>query len=330
MPKRTKKQSKAARWSEFQAACCKFSKCLFVEVDNVTSKQISVMRKQLRALNAVMICGKNTHLKAALADLMAEPDQKLHEDFEERKANWIARPQLSIIREQLRGNTGLIFTNGDLASIKTILDSQVRGAPAKVGSLAPKDVIVPAGPTGMDPKQTGFFQALNIQTKIVKAQIEIINPVTVIILGDKVTPSQTALLDKLKIMPFEYKMNIRSFMEGGKLVDAMVLSITNDDVLATFGANASMLTQLSLGSGYVIASATPHMLINAFKNLAGAAIAADYDFPQLAALKNAAASAPAAGGAAAAGASAAVVEAAPEPEEDVDMGDLFGGGDDDY
>jgi len=45
MPKRTKKQSKAARWSDFQEACCKFSKCLFVEVDNVTSKQISVMRK---------------------------------------------------------------------------------------------------------------------------------------------------------------------------------------------------------------------------------------------------------------------------------------------
>jgi large subunit ribosomal protein LP2 len=36
-------------------------------------------------------------------------------------------------------------------------------------------------------------------------------------------------------------------------------------------------------------------------------------------------------GGAAAGASAAAVEAAvEEPEEDVDMGDLFGGGDDDY
>jgi len=69
MPKRTKKQSKAARWSEFQEAACKFSKCLFVEVDNVTSKQISVMRKQMRELGAVMIMGKNTHLKAAIADL---------------------------------------------------------------------------------------------------------------------------------------------------------------------------------------------------------------------------------------------------------------------
>ena len=331
MPKRTKKQSKAARWSEFQEAACKFSKCLFVEVDNVTSKQISVMRKQMRELGAVMIMGKNTHLKAAIADLMAEPDQKIHEDYEERKATWVARPYLGIIRDQLKGNTGLIFTNGDLSAVKEILDSQVRGAPAKVGSIAPKAVIVPAGPTGMDPKQTGFFQALNIQTKIVKAQIEIVNPVTVIEEGDKVTPSQAALLDKLKIMPFEYKMNIRSFMEGGKLVDAKVLSITSEDILESFSKAAGNLTALSLGSGYIIPSATPHLIINAFKNLAGAAIAADYDFPQLAAIKSAAAAAPASGGGAAAAAAPAEEAAAePEPEEDVDMGDLFGGGDDDY
>jgi len=42
---RTKKESKAARWTQFQQACCKYNKVLFVEVDNVTSKQISVMRK---------------------------------------------------------------------------------------------------------------------------------------------------------------------------------------------------------------------------------------------------------------------------------------------
>ena len=327
MPKRTKKQSKAARWSEFQEAAKKFSKCLFVEVDNVTSKQICVMRKQLRELNSVMICGKNTHLKAALADLMAEPDKKIHEDFEERKANWVARPHLVHVKEQLKGNTGLIFTNGDMGAIKDILDSQVRGAPAKVGSIAPRDVVVPAGPTGMDPKQTGFFQALNIQTKIVKAQIEIVNAVTVIEEGDKVNPTQAALLDKLKIMPFEYKMNIRSFLEGGKLVDAKVLAITAEDIMESFSAAALNITKLSLGSGYIVSSATPHLLINAFKNLAGAAITADYDFPALAALKSAAAAAPRAGGAAAAGAPAAA-EAAPEPEEDVDMGDLFGGGDD--
>jgi len=168
MPKRTKKQMKAARWSEFQEACLAYNKVLFVDVDNVTSKQISVMRKQLRAVGAKMVMGKNTHMKAAIADIQAEPDSK-QPDYEEKKKNWKPRPHLSIVSAQLVGNTGLIFTNGDLSAVKTILDTQVREAPAKVGALAPKDVIVPPGPTGMDPKQTGFFQALNIATKIVKA-----------------------------------------------------------------------------------------------------------------------------------------------------------------
>jgi len=332
MPKRTKKQMKSARWNDFQEAACKYTKCLFVEVDNVTSKQISVMRKELRAIDAKMVMGKNTHLKAAIADLTQEPDPKIHgDDYEERKANYKPRPHLNIIRDQLVGNTGLIFTNGDLSAIKEILDTHVRAAPAKVGALAPKDVIVPAGPTGMDPKQTQFFQALNIQTKIVKAQIEIVNPVTVILAEDKISASQAALLDKLKICPFEYKMNIRSFMEGGKLFNAKVLSITAEDILGSFTQNATNLTSISLASGYVIPSAVPHMIINAFKNLAGAAIAADYDFPQLAAIKAAAAAAPAAGGG---GAAAAKADDAPkeeekeEEEEDVDMAGMFGDEDD--
>jgi len=325
---------KSARWEEFQQACLDYKKVMFVDVDNVTSKQICVMRKQLRAIDAKMVMGKNTHFKAAIADIVTEPDQR-KEDYEERMARfggWKPRPHLNVIRDNLIGNTGLIFTNGDLAAIKEILDTQARAAPAKVGSLAPKEVIVEPGPTGMDPKQTQFFQALNIATKIVRAQIEIVNAVTVIAEGDKISPSQAALLDKLKICPFEYKMNIRSFMDNGKLFDAKVLSITPEAILGFFQAGANNLTSISLASGYVISSAAPHMIINGFKNLAGAAIAGGYDFPQLAAVKAAAKAgpAPAAGGG---GGAAAAKEEAPveeEPEEDVDMGDLFGGGDDDY
>lgn len=68
----------------------------------------------------------------------------------------------------------MIFTNGDLSEIKTVLDQEVRESPAKPGMMAPKDVFVPVGPTGLDPKQTSFFQTLQIQTKIVKGQIDII------------------------------------------------------------------------------------------------------------------------------------------------------------
>lgn len=36
------------------------------------------------------------------------------------------------------------------------------GAPARVGLVAPNDVIVPGGNTGLDPSQTSFFQVCSI------------------------------------------------------------------------------------------------------------------------------------------------------------------------
>jgi large subunit ribosomal protein LP0 len=222
-------------------------------------------------------------------------------------------------------NTGLIFTNGDLTEVKTILDSQVREAPARIGALAPSDVTIPAGPTGLDPKQTSFFQALNIQTKIVKSQVEIVNEVKVIGQDEKISAGQAALLDKLKIRPFEYKMHIKCFLDGGKIYDAKVLAISPDIVLSIFNAAAQNVTALSLGSGYIVSSAVPHLVLNAFKNLAAASFSSGYSFPQAEALKASAGSRPAAAGGATAAAAAPVKEEEPEPEEDVDMGDLFGG-----
>lgn len=248
-------------------------------------------------------------------------------DFERINKIYKERPQLSIISDQLKLNIGLIFTNKDLNEIKDILDAGGREAPARVGSIAPDSVVIPPGPTGLDPKQTGFFQALSIQTKIVKAQIEIVNPVTIIKEGEKINASQSALLDKLKIRPFQYKMVIKNFLEGDKLVDAKVLSIKNDDIIAKFQKGASNLTALSLGSGYIIDTAAPHLVMNAFKNLASASLAINYEFDQLKALKSAAAATPAP-----AKAAAAAEEKKPdkkeekveEEEEDMDMGGFFG------
>ena len=85
-------------------------------------------------------------MRSALQDLINQDDAKK-----------IVRPHLRLIKDQLVLNTGMIFTNGDLADVKKILDSQVREAPAKIGIIAPADVTIPAGGTGMDPKQTSFF-----------------------------------------------------------------------------------------------------------------------------------------------------------------------------
>merc|ERR1712227_360469 len=214
--------------------------------------------------------------------------------------------------------------------VKDILDSESRPSAAKPGMIAPAEVTVPAGATGLDPKQTSFFQTLQIQTKIVKAQIEIVTEKQVIWVGDKIGATEAALLDKLKIYPFEYKMHVKKVLQNGSVFDAAVLDIPTDDILAKFKRAIGVQADVGLGLGVPNKASAPHTLLNGFKNLVAVSAASGFEFPQAKAMLDAAKNAPAAG-AVAASAGPAKVEAAKEEEkeeeEDVDMGGLFGGDD---
>merc|ERR1719473_849130 len=111
----------------------------------------------------------------------------------------------------INGNIGFIFAKTcTLDDIRAVLKKYRLPAFAKAGTAAPSDVIIPAGPTGLDPSQTTMFQTLNVPTKIVKGQIEIVSDVKACTKGVKVSASEVALLNKLGIKPFEYGMEIIS------------------------------------------------------------------------------------------------------------------------
>ena len=323
--KKTREQ-KELNWGKFQELCGKYNKAIFVEGDNVSSLQMTKIRAALRKIGAELIMGKNTLLKASLAKFLTKPVEGDF-DYEARKDTFKERPELEKFNGLLRGNTGIIFSNGGLSAIKEVLDSESRGAPAKAGAIAPCDVWIRAGPTGLDPKQTSFFQTLNIQTKINKSQVEIVQDKIVISAGTKVEASQAALLDKLKITPFAYKMEVKSVYDNGKLVDPKVLDIKSDQLLASFQKAVANITCASLGSGYIIKPALPHLIGNAFKNMVGVTYETEFTFKQAEALKSAASTVtagPAAGGAGAGKAAEAAKEEVKEEEADFAVGGMFG------
>jgi len=164
----------------------------------------------------------------------------------------------------------------------------------------------------------------------VKAQIDIVAEKQVITKGERITSTQAALLDKLKIYPFSYKMEVKKVLQDGSMFDAAVLDLSTDAILSKFQAAVTTQTSLSLGLGYSTQMSAPHTLLGGFKNLIAVAAETGYEFPEATAFLQAAASAPATGGApAAAGAAAASAPAeeskpAEEEETDVNMGGLFG------
>lgn len=266
-------------------------------------------------------------MKAALNYKMKKPEEE-DEDYNERKDTWKECDELEKLVTLLKGNTGIIFSNGDLSEIKKVIDEEAREAPAKIGAIAPSEVWIRAGSTGLDPKQTSFFQQLNIQTKIVKTQIEIVADKKIITEGQKIEATHAALLDKLKIRPFSYKMHVKRVYEDGQIFNPEILDITTEDILKKFQSSISNMAAISLASGYITKPALPHILLNAFKNLAAVSFDSDYSFKQAEKLKEAAknavhVAAPTEhkGGAPA---KEEKKEEKKEEEADVDMGGLFG------
>jgi len=297
-----------------------YTKLFVVSVDNVGSSQLQSTRRGLRG-KAEILMGKNTMMRKCIKEYVEE------------------NPGTSVegLVDCCRGNVGFVFTNGDLGEIREVLESNVRPAPAKVGSLAPSQVIVPKGPTGCDPGQTAFFQTLQIATKITRGQIEMVNDTPLIAEGERVTASQAALLQKLGIEPFTYGLVLKSVYDNGSLFDAKVLDITDDVLAAKFSQALSTLASLSLALNIPTQASVPHSIANAFKAILSITIGLDnYSFDKADVYREYLADPSkfaSAGGGGGGGDAGPAEEAAPEEEEEeeADMGggvDMFGGGDD--
>jgi len=324
-----KKQKKMEFFKRVYDIFDKYSRALLVQCNNISAKQIHACRKELRANDSLMLMGKNTLIKAALQKRLSEP-QENEPDYEERKATWTPIPLMEPLVKLLKGNLGIIFTNHDLTDMKDIIERHAREAPAKVGSIAQSDVFISAGPTGLDPKQTAFFQNLQIPTKIVKTQIEITADKQIIEKGEKVGSNEAALLQKLEINPFSYKLEVAHVFDNGNVYGPGVLDITTETILASYKKVISNVASISLDIGIPTKASVPHSIMRVFKNLLAVTFETDFSFEQAEAIKNAASAAPV----------AVVVEkdveeepAAKEEEPADDFGggaaNLFGG-DDDY
>lgn len=324
MVKLGKQERKQKYFETLEKYADQFGKILIVGVDNIRSKQMQNVRHTLRH-RAELLMGKNTLMRKCLRDMAEARGETIWSDM----------------LEHVKGNIGFCFTDMDAGDVKDVFAEYKIQAPAKAGIVAPVDVMIPDGPTGMGPEKTSFFQALNLPTKIVRGVISILNVTKVVSAGDKVGLSEAKLLNMMNISPFFYGIELLQIVEAGSIYPPSVLEITTDILLAKFGAGAANVAAVSLQIGYPTKASAPHLLINGFKNVLAVALATEITFEH-AGLENAklflsdpeafAAANPGGGGgggggggaaaapAAAAAAPAAAAKAESESDEDMDMG----------
>jgi len=299
-----------------------YSKLFVVGVDNVSSNQLHEIRKDLRG-QAVIYCGKNTQMRRVL--------RKLEEQGKE---------ELEKVRQVCRLNVALVFTNGDLKEMCEKIQENKMPAAARAGALAQSDVIIPAGPTSLEPTMTAFLQALNISSKISKGNIEILNETHLLHKGEKVDASSAALLQKMDILPFAYGLEVQHVYDNGAIFAPAVLDISKSDIIARFHQGAKNVAAVSIELSMPTAVSVPYSLMMAFSNLLAVAAETDFTFKQAEEIKayladpSAFACAAPAAGAAPAGGAAPAAAAKKSSSDDDDAGapggGLFGDDGDDY
>jgi len=319
-----KSQRKQTYYARLQKLLKDYNKILLVSADNIGSFHLQKIRQSIRK-EAVILMGKNTMIRKAMRQHASE------------------HPEIEPLIPHVYGNIGLVFVknDSDIATTRSLLTGYKIEAFAKAGVIAPSDVIVPKGDTGMDPGKTNFFQALSIQTKIAKGKIEISNDVHLLKKGDKVSASAAALLQMLGIKPFIYRLDTLKAYENGSIFDPSLLDTTDSDVLNRFRTGISRIAALSLSIGYPTVASLPHEVSNGYKNLLAISVATSYTFKGSEAIKKllsdpealkaaqaAATSTPAAGGAGGAAAGGAEDDKKDDKkgsDDDVGgMGGLFG------
>jgi large subunit ribosomal protein L10 len=186
------RERKERMFKYFEDLIRKYRYILFVDSNRLKANILTEIRRLQGELNFVIKGGKKTVFLKALE---------------------AARPEIA---ELIKNNENIIFgqrififTNEDPIRIAVTLDKFEIDIEASPGDIAPKDIIIPAGNTGIPPGPIiSIFSSLSIPTKIVGGAINIVKDTLVARAGDKISPNLANLLSKLGIKPIRVKANL--------------------------------------------------------------------------------------------------------------------------
>jgi len=133
---------------------------------------------------------------------------------------------LDNLSERLEGQSALMFTNINPFKLNSILSQNKVFLPAKGGDIANKEIIIPAGNTGIAPGPVlSEFKEANVTTKIDQGSIWVNKDTTVARSGQIISQKLASLMSKLNIKPIEAGISVTFAISDGLIFNESELSI---------------------------------------------------------------------------------------------------------
>ncbi len=219
-----------------------------IDFSNMPLAQLQSMRESLRK-DVVIIGGRKRIFLKAL-----EVVKTKHKGVEN-------------LEKYMRGQPALLFTKMNPFTLVKQLDKSKTSAPAKPGSIAPKDIVVPAGPTGFAPGPIiGELSSVGIKAGIDAGKVVIKQDSLVCKTGEIINAKLAGILVRLGIEPMEIGLNIVAVYEKGEIFEKSVLSINEAEYISNIMRAHIWALNLAVEAGMLNSETTEVLIVRAFND----------------------------------------------------------------
>jgi large subunit ribosomal protein L10 len=232
-----------------------------VDITGIPSRQLQAMRRDLHG-TAELRVSRNTLMQRALDEV----DEGLEG-----------------LTEFVSGQVGLIGTNDNPFGLYKQLEASKTPAPINAGEVAPNDIVIPEGDTGIDPGPfVGELQQVGADARIDEGSIKVLSDSTVLETGEEVSQDLANVLSELGIEPKEVGLDLRSVYSDGVLFEPEELDIDIEAYRADVESAAAAARNLSINAGYPTSRTVGAMLGKASSEAKSLGVFAAVESPDLA------------------------------------------------
>ena len=230
-----------------------------IDLYTLPNRQLQAVRKRLRG-KADVVIAKTTLLRKALS---IAGKNNILEYVTAQKALVLSSTDPFILYKEICANPLKVY--------------------AKVGQVAPSDIVVPAGETTLPPGPVlSELKAAGIDARVQGGKIAIGKDSTVLKKGAKINDAVAKALQKLDIKPFELSVNVPIIAEGDLVYTRDVLHIDEAAFLGSVASAASNAFALSVEIAYPTQQNIDRLLQKAWRSARMLGLDAGIVTPELA------------------------------------------------
>ncbi|PSQ49689.1 50S ribosomal protein L10 [Halobacteriales archaeon SW_6_65_15] len=237
-----------------------YSSVGIVNVAGIPSRQLQTMRRNLHG-SAELRISRNTLVERAL--------DEVDEGVEE-------------LKQYVAGEVGLIGTNDNPFGLYKQLEESKSPAPISAGEVAPNDIVIPEGDTGVDPGPfVGELQSIGASARIMEGSIQVTEDSVVAEEGEAVSEDVANVLSELGMEPKEVGLDLKGVYSDGVLFEADELAIDVEEYRADVEAAAARARDLSVNAVYPTAQTTPSLIAKAEGEAKSLGLQAEIESPDV-------------------------------------------------